>query len=343
MLKTIALDAMGGDYGARVVIPAAARVLKQFPDLKLLLVGKEAVLSPLVKQHLARFQDRFEIVPASEVVAMDESPAVALRSKKDSSMRIAINCVKEGRAQACVSSGNTGALMATARFVLKMLPGVDRPAICTTFPAQDNKEVRLLDLGANVDSSAEHLFQFAVMGSVLSNALKKKKKPRVGLLNIGSEEIKGNEIVKRASEMFSESNAVHYTGFIEGDDIFKNIVDVIVCDGFIGNITLKSIEGAVKFIAHLTKNIIKERWWNRLLIAPAVPILKKLVNYIDPEKHNGASLLGLNGIVIKSHGGANVNAFYHAICEAVLEAENNVPQLIGERVSAILNAGGGES
>lgn len=343
MLKTIALDAMGGDYGARVVIPAAARVLKQFPDLKLLLVGQASVLAPLVDQHLSSFQGRYEIIEASEVVAMDESPAMALRSKKDSSMRVAINCVKDGRAQACVSSGNTGALMATARFVLKMLPGVDRPAICTTFPTQDNKEVRFLDLGANVDSSPENLFQFAVMGSVVSNALDKIENPRVGLLNIGSEEIKGNEVVKRAAEIFANSAAINYTGFVEGDDIFKNVVDVIVCDGFIGNITLKSIEGVVKFIGRLTKDIVKERWWNRLLIAPAIPVLRKMVNYLDPERHNGASLLGLNGIVIKSHGGANVNAFYHAICEAVLEAENNVPKLIGERVRVILNTNGGES
>lgn len=339
MLKIIALDAMGGDYGARVVVPAAARALKTHPELKILLVGQPDKLDPLATKHLSRYKDRYEIIPASEVVEMNEAPAQALRSKKDSSMRVALNCVKEGRAQACVSAGNTGALMATARFVLKMLPGVDRPAICTTFPTQQGGEVRFLDLGANVDSAPENLFQFAVMGSVLSQALDRVENPRIALLNIGSEEIKGSDVVKRASDIFSDSKVINYIGYVEGDGIFKNIADVIVCDGFVGNITLKTVEGSVKFVGRLMKDIVAQHWWNKILILPALPLLKKLVDYINPERHNGASLLGLNGIVIKSHGGASVNAFYHAIVEALHEVEANVPRLIGEKVAILLKAG----
>ena len=293
----------------------------------------------MAAKHLSAYRDRFEIISATEIVEMAEAPAHALRSKKDSSMRVALNCVKDARAQACVSAGNTGALMATARFVLKMLPGVDRPATCTTFPAERGGEVRFLDLGANVDSSPENLFQFAVMGSVLSQALDRVENPRIALLNIGSEEIKGNEVVKRASDIFSDSQVINYIGYVEGDGIFKNIADVIVCDGFIGNITLKTIEGSVKFVGRLMKDIVAKRWWNKILILPALPLLKKLVDYINPERHNGASLLGLNGIVIKSHGGASVNAFYHAIGEAVREVEANVPRLIGEKVAVLLKAG----
>lgn len=336
MLKTIALDAMGGDHGPSVVIPAAVHMLKAHPDLKLILVGKPERLKPLLNEQAKHFSDRWEIYPASQEVAMDELPSQALRNKKDSSMRVAINLVKEGKAQACVSAGNTGALMATARFVLKTLPGIDRPAIITAFPTKSQQEVRVLDLGANIDSSAEHLYQFAVMGSVLSAAADNIERPKVALLNVGVEEIKGNELVKKATELFEKSNAINFIGYVEGDTIFDGIADVVVCDGFVGNITLKACEGVAKLIAQYAKEGFKEAWWTKLAVLPAIPILKRLVRRIDPERHNGATLIGLNGIIVKSHGSANAVAFAYAIDEAILEIEKNIPQLIKEKVSHVL-------
>lgn len=226
--------------------------------------------------------------------------------------------------------------MATARFVLKMLPGIDRPAIIYPFPTHDGKEVRMLDLGANVDSSPEHLYQFAVMGSILSSAIDGNKHPRVALLNIGKEEIKGNELVKKAAELFSQSKVINFIGFIEADKIFQDATDVVVCDGFVGNITLKAIEGVAKLIGQVAKETVQERWWTKLLSFPALPVLKRLIRRMDPERHNGATFLGLDGIVIKSHGGATAKAYAYAIKEAILEVEKNVPQLIRQRVSEML-------
>ena len=336
MLKTIALDAMGGDYGPSVVVPAAISILTTYPDIELILVGKPEKLESLLLAQGKHLAERWHIYPASEEVAMDESPSQAMRSKKDSSMRVAINLVKEGRAQACVSAGNTGALMATARFVLKTLPGIDRPAIITAFPTKTAREIRVLDLGANVDSSADNLYQFAVMGSVLASAADNIEKPTVGLLNVGEEEIKGNELVKAAHVLFEKSHAIHYVGYVEGDAIFDGIVDVVVCDGFVGNITLKACEGMAGLIAQYTREAFRATWWTRLAALPAVPILKRLVKRMDPERHNGATFIGLNGIVVKSHGRANAVAFAYAIEEAILEIEKNVPQLIKEKVSHLL-------
>ena len=336
MLKTIALDAMGGDHGPSVVVPAAVHILQDRPDIKLIFVGKREKLEPLLQEQGAHFSDSWEIQHASEEIAMDESPSQALRSKKDSSMRVAINLVKEGRAQACVSAGNTGALMAIARFVLKTLPGIDRPAIITAFPTKSNQEVRVLDLGANVDSSPEHLYQFAVMGSVLASAVDNMPQPRIALLNVGVEEIKGNELVKKATELFEKSKSIHFIGYVEGDTIFDGIADVVVCDGFVGNITLKACEGVARLIAQYAKEAFKEAWWTKLAVLPAIPILKRLVKRIDPERHNGATLIGLNGIVVKSHGSANAVAFAYAIEEAILEIEKNIPQLIKEKVGSVL-------
>ena len=335
-MKTISIDVMGGDHGSRVTVPAALSVLKKHPDLKLIFVGLVDQLQPELSKADSALKNRFEIQSASEVVMMDESPAVALRSKKDSSMRIAINAVKEGRAQACVSAGNTGALMATARFVLKTLPSIDRPAILARFPTMSGRDVRVLDLGANVDSTPEHLFQFAVMGSVVAKSVDNVPHPSVGLLNVGSEDIKGNEQVKNAAQLLSQCDAINYIGFVESDDIFYGAADIVVCDGFVGNVVLKACEGTLKLIAHYAREEIKRNWWTKLSIATALPLLNRLKNRIDPRKKNGATFLGLNGIVIKSHGGADELAFACAIEQAIIEIENNVPALISERVSEIL-------
>src|SRR3990167_76088 len=243
-------------------------------------------------------------------------------------MRVAIDLVKEGRAQACVSAGNTGALMATARFVLKTLPSIDRPAIMASLPAMQGKVVRVLDLGANVDSAPEHLLQFAVMGSIVVKALENNPNPTVALLNIGSEDIKGNEQVKNAAELLSQCSTINYIGFVEGDDIFYAKADIVVCDGFVGNAVLKACEGTLKLIAAYAREEIKRHWWTRLSIIPAIPLLNSIKNRIDPRLRNGASLVGLNGIVIKSHGSADEISFACAIEEAIWQVENNIPELI---------------
>lgn len=339
MQKVIALDAMGGDQGPDIVVPAAANVLMRHEDVHLTLVGQEKVLKPLIRQHIkGDISSRLTIHHASEIVEMDESPSNAMRNKKDSSMRVALDLVKEGSALACVSAGNTGALMATARFVLKTLPGIDRPAIATHIPTHLGKATRALDLGANVDSTPEHLYQFAVMGSILSSAVDRVASPRVALLNIGEEEIKGNELVKSAAEIFSQSDALNYIGYIEADKLFDDQADVIVCDGFVGNIMLKSIEGVIHFLADLVKEEFLKNLLTKALVAPSKPIIKRVIKRVDPESHNGAALLGLDGIVVKSHGGTTVKGFAFAIEEAILETEKNIPQLIREQVSSILKS-----
>lgn len=328
---------MGGDHGVSVTVPAAVAIANKFPTVHLLLVGDSATIEHALKSHTYDHA-RISIQHASQQVAMDESPTHALRSKKDSSMRVAINLVKEKRAEACVSAGNTGALMATAHFVLKTVPGVDRPAIVSRFPTYDKqKSVRLLDLGANVDSSAQNLLQFAVMGSVLSSAVDKIPNPKVYLLNIGEEEIKGNEQVKKTAELLTKANVVNYMGYIEGDAIFDGVADVIVCDGFVGNVALKTIEGAVHFITSLMKGALTKNVFTKIIGLLVKPILKPALKRVDPSLYNGATLLGLQGVVIKSHGGANIPAFENAIKEAIKESENNIPELIRHGVDQLLN------
>ncbi|MBI2779445.1 MAG: phosphate acyltransferase PlsX [Gammaproteobacteria bacterium] len=331
---TLALDAMGGDHGPHVVVSAALSVLAEQPDLTLILVGDQDILAKeLLAQH-AKTSDRLQIQHASQRVEMHEPPSQALRGKKDSSMRVAIDLVKAGRAQACVSAGNTGALMATARYVLKTLPGIDRPAIISALPTMTG-HTHMLDLGANVDSTAEHLFQFAVMGSVLTSAVDNIERPRVGLLNIGEEEIKGNETVKEAARMLAASD-IHYVGFVEGDDIYKGSVDVVVCDGFIGNVALKTSEGVAKMISHYMKQEFKRSIFTRSVALVAMPVLKAFRAKIDPRQYNGASLVGLQGIVIKSHGCADVFSFANAIKEAVTEVKKDVPQRISKQLESFL-------
>lgn len=334
---TIAIDAMGGDHGPDVTVPAAFQLLAKNPMVKLILVGNQEILNAKVAAQNKKFKDRIIIQHAPEEVLMDELPSKALRNKKNSSMRIAINLVKDGTAQACVSAGNTGALMATARFVLKTLPGIDRPAITTSFPTViPNKNAHVLDLGANVDSDANYLFQFAVMGSVLSTVIDNISQPKVALLNIGSEENKGNEQIKNAAQILAENKNVNYVGFIEADDIFKGIVDVIVCDGFIGNIMLKSIEGVLKLVIFYAKRNATSNFYSKLMALLAFPMLKKLYKEIDPSKYNGATLIGLQGVVIKSHGGANVTAFTYALERAIFETEKQVPQRIRDELAKAL-------
>ena len=335
---TIALDAMGGDFGMAVVIPAALKFLRSNTDVNLILVGREeAIQQELEGKH---YDARLQVKHASQEVEMGELPSKALRGKKDSSMRVAIDLVKAGTADACVSAGNTGALMATARFVLKMIPNVDRPAIITAMPSIHG-HTWMLDLGANVDCSAGHLFQFAVMGSELVASVDDEvTNPRIGLLNIGQEEIKGNEQVKGAHELLSASS-LNYVGYVEGNDIFQSDVDVIVSDGFVGNVALKSSEGVAKMVSHFMKQGFNQNFLTRAAGLVALPVLKGLRRKIDPRRYNGASLLGLRGIVIKSHGGADVMAFNNAISIAKKAVFTHVPDRIASRVGAQLDNGGG--
>ncbi len=323
---------MGGDFGADVVVPAALEYLKRDRESRLILVGRQEVLLDKIGSH--PFGERLVVKHASETVEMDDLPSKALRGKKDSSMRVAIDLVKSGEADACVSAGNTGALMATSRFVLKMLPNIDRPAIITALPSIEG-QTYVLDLGANVDCTADHLFQFAVMGSEQVSAVAEISNPRIGLLNIGQEEIKGNEQVKRADELLANSS-LNYVGFVEGDDIYKGGTDVIVADGFVGNISLKSSEGVAKMISHFMKQEFKKNPLTMLAGLVALPVLRSLRKRIDPRRYNGASLLGLRGIVIKSHGSADKLAFMNAISIAKKEVLTDVPIRIAEQVKTHL-------
>lgn len=320
---TIALDVMSGDRGPGIAVAAAVEMLRAESNLKLILVGDRAVIEPLLPHGADGIKARLSLHHATEIVAMDEPPQQALRGKKDSSMRVAINLVKEGAASACVSAGNTGALMATARFVLKTLPGIDRPAIISPIPAIDGHTL-MLDLGANTDCTPEHLFQFGVMGSALATAAYNIDRPAVGLLNVGSEEIKGNDRVKGAAQLLGTSE-LNYIGFVEGNDIFSGRVDVVVSDGFVGNVALKTIEGLAKMIGAYIRQEFRRNAFTKLLGCVASPVLRALKRRLDPRLYNGASLLGLNGIVIKSHGGADRVAFANAIRIAMLEVDKQVP------------------
>jgi len=327
---TLAIDAMGGDHGPHVTIPAALKALKDDDQLNIVLVGLSDAIEAELKNLNATVNARLRIQHASEVVTMDEQPQSALKNKKDSSMRVAIDLVKSGEASACVSAGNTGALMATARFVLKTLPGIDRPAIAGVFPSQKGK-IFILDLGANADCTAEQLLQFAVMGSILVSCVENKEKPTIGLLNIGSEDIKGNEVVKRTGDLLRQSH-LNFYGNIEGNDIFKGTTDVVVCDGFVGNVTLKASEGLVQMIGRFLSQEYKRNLLTKIMGIISMPVLKALKKRMDPRNYNGASFLGLRGIVVKSHGGADSVAFLNAIHTAVEESRSGVLKRITEQL-----------
>ncbi len=329
----LALDAMGGDFGPEVTVPAATAALKRYPELSLTLVGdRDAVLRVL--GNAVPDEARCTVQHAPQKVEMDERPSSALRNKRESSMRVALDLVRAGAADACVSAGNTGALMAMARYVLKTLPGIDRPAICATMPGIKGT-THMLDLGANVDSSSEELFRFAVMGSVLCESVDNRPNPRVALLNIGEEEIKGNDRVKQTAVLLEQSS-LNYQGFVEGNDIFSGTVDVIVCDGFVGNVALKASEGVASMLMNMAREEFTRNGMAKLSGLFARPALQRLRDRADPRRYNGASLLGLRGIVVKSHGGADIMSFGRAIDEAVLEVRKSVPERISSMLEQLL-------
>ena len=330
---TIAVDCMGGDYGPAVTLPACAAFLASHPDARLLLVGLPEALAKL---PASIDQTRIQVIAASEVVTMDDPLEVALRRKRDSSMRVAINQVKDGAAQAAVSAGNTGALMAIARFVLKTLDGIDRPAIAGQMPNVTGGATTMLDLGANVDCSAEHLLQFAVMGSALVVAISGKESPTVGLLNIGEEAIKGNEVIKQAGVLLRAAAAngdLNFKGNVEGNDIFKGVVDLVVCDGFVGNVALKSSEGLASMVSTLIKQAFGRNILTKMAAIVAYPVLSAFKKRVDHRRYNGAALLGLRGLVFKSHGSADAFAFEQALVRAYDAAHNQLLDNVRARIA----------
>jgi glycerol-3-phosphate acyltransferase PlsX len=327
---TIAVDAMGGDAGAEVCVPASIEFVRRTPGVRIVLVGQREIIEALATTA-GGLPANVEIHDARQTVAMAEPPADALRKKKDSSMRVAVDLVKAGSASACVSAGNTGALMATGRFVLKTLPGIERPAIMARLPTRHGA-IYMLDLGANADCTSEQLYQFAVMGSVVARVTERIDRPRIGLLNIGEEDIKGNEMVKQAAARLGGSR-LNYVGFVEADAIQDDRADVVVCDGFSGNVALKSMEGTAKLIRHFLEVEFRGSVYGHFAGLVAWPVLSSLSRRLDPRRYNGASLVGLDGIVIKSHGGADSLAFQQAISVAQVEAEKRVPDQIRELLS----------
>jgi len=319
----IAVDCMGGDVGLAVTLPAAREFAARNENVQALLVGDSAAITRGLNAQRALDRTWYDVVHASEVVTMDDSVEVALRRKKDSSMRVAAQLVKDGAADALVSAGNTGALMAISRYVLKTMDGIDRPAIATAIPNLKNGSTTVLDLGANVDCSAEHLLQFAIMGAALVSAMQPQRQPLVGLLNIGEEVIKGNDVVKQAAELLRAS-PLNFHGNVEGDDICKGTVDVVVCDGFVGNVTLKSMEGLARMIASMMQQEFRRDPFSMLTGLLAMPVLKRLRQRVDHRRYNGAALLGLRGIVIKSHGSADAYAFGHALQRAFDAVRNGL-------------------
>jgi phosphate acyltransferase len=324
---------MGGDHGPQVTIPAALSFIEETRDARILLVGLPEVIERELKRQGALVGDRIRVRSASEVVAMDEAPASALRGKRDSSMRIAIDAVKNQDAHACVSAGNTGALMAISRFVLKMLPGIERPAIASFLPTLRGHTC-VLDLGANVDCTADHLLQFAVMGSSLISAVDNIDRPTVGLLNIGEEAIKGNEVVKQAAELLRDSG-LNFLGNVEGTDIYKGTTDVIVCDGFVGNVALKTSEGLAQMLGAYLREEFGRNLFRRISGAMALPVINAFRRRVDHRRYNGASLLGLKGIVVKSHGSADSFGFRFAIQRAYEEASHDILRGITDRMATI--------
>ena len=333
MAVTLAIDAMGGDHGPVVTVPAALDFLRHDTDCAIILVGREPVLRPLVAAVEAEFGPRLRLAHASEIVEMDEPIASALRSKKDSSMRVAAELVKSGEAQAAVSAGNTAALMGISRFVLKTLPGIDRPAIASIVPTIHG-HCYVLDLGANVDCQPEHLLQFAIMGAMLFAALEHNERPSVCLLNIGAEAIKGNDVVKAAAELLRASG-LNFRGNVEGDAIYRGAADVVVCDGFVGNVALKASEGVAHMMAVALREEFGRNLFTRLAALAAMPVLRAFKRRFDPRRYNGGSLLGLTGVVVKSHGSADALAFYCALQRAAEAARNRLPERIAARMAQL--------
>jgi glycerol-3-phosphate acyltransferase PlsX len=333
MTIKVSIDASGGDYGIPVTIEAGINALSKYEDMQIYFVGDRSSIENELKKHRKSnlLNNRIHITHASEVINMDESPSNALRRKKDSSMRIAINLVKDGITDACVSAGNTGALMAIARFVLKTIDGVDRPAIMSSVPTITGHN-HILDLGANIDSKPETLLQFAIMGSIAVQHTENINNPSIGLLNVGTEDMKGHEKIQATAGLLKDSS-LNYQGFVEGDDIYKGVVDVIVCDGFEGNIALKASEGVANMVSHFIKKSFNKNLLTKIVALFAKPILKNFKDKVDPGTHNGASLLGLKGVVVKSHGNADADSFLQAIKEAYLEAHAKITEKISEQLT----------
>jgi glycerol-3-phosphate acyltransferase PlsX len=332
-MVVIAVDAMGGDHGPSVTVPASLQFLEERADARVILVGLEAPLTAALAKSRSSAKDRISVHACTEVVAMDDPPAEALRRKKDSSMRVAINLVKDGEAQACVSAGNTGALMAIARFVLKTLPGIDRPAIASQLPTRKGVTTAL-DLGANVNCTPAQLVQFAVMGSALATAVEGIERPTVGLLNIGEEDIKGNDVVKETAELL-KSAPINFHGNVEGDDLYRGTTDVVVCDGFVGNVALKVSEGLVVMLYEFLRSEFTANPARKLAALAAMPALTAFKKRVDPRRYNGATLVGLKGVVVKSHGSADVTGFMHALMKANAEVVGDVLSKIAREIASM--------
>jgi len=335
---TIALDCMGGDHGVKVTVPAALSFLARHPDVKIVLVGRAAEIEAQLASRRAIPRDSLRVQGANDVVLMDDPPAAALRAKRDSSMRVAADLVRGGEADASVSAGNTGALMAISRFVLKMVPGVERPAIASMLPTL-KEPCCMLDLGANVNCTPVHLLQFAVMGSSLYSAVYNNENPTVGLLNIGEEAIKGNDVAKQAGDLLKASG-LNYYGNVEGDDVYKGTTNVVVCDGFVGNVFLKGSEGLARMLANYLRDEYERTWWNKLAALLSLPAIGAFRKRVDPRRYNGASLLGLRGIVVKSHGSADSLSFEVAIERAYHEARNKILERITSHMPQMLEKAG---
>ena len=333
MIIKVSIDASGGDFGFPVTVKAGINALSVYKDLKLNFVGDEIGIQKELNKYSVykTFIDRIAITHASEVINMDDSPSTALRHKKDSSMTVAINLIRDGAVDACVSAGNTGALMAIARFVLKTIEGVDRPAIMGSFPTV-NGHIHVLDLGANVDSKPETLLQFAIMGSITVQNTENIPNPTIGLLNVGVEEMKGHDRIQDTAELLKASS-LNYSGFVEGDDIYKGVVDVIVCDGFEGNIALKASEGVANLFSYFLKKSFNRNLLTKIVALLAKPIMNNFKSHVDPGQYNGASLLGLKGVVVKSHGNADVDSYFQAIKEAYLEAHAKITDKISAQLT----------
>jgi phosphate acyltransferase len=333
-MACIAIDCMGGDIGIDATLPAAKSFLDKHPSAKIILVGDELSISTHAVGRLLCSSPMVTLVHAPQTVAMDEAPASAVKNKRQSSMRFAVEQVKSGQADACLSAGNTGALMATARLVLRTMPGIERPAIATDIPNQVGGATLMLDLGANVDCTPEHLMQFGLMGSALACAMKSIASPSVGLLNIGEEMMKGNEVVKQASDLLRASE-LNFYGNVEGDDIFKGTVDVIVCDGFVGNVALKTTEGAAQMLGAMIKEEFSRNWLSKAMAVIALPVLKRFKKRVDHRRYNGAALIGLNGIVFKSHGSADAYSFENAMNRAYEAAEHDLIGQIARSIASL--------
>ncbi|MCM2679853.1 phosphate acyltransferase PlsX [Echinimonas agarilytica] len=333
---TVALDVMGGDFGPSITLSAASQALSLYPNLYLLLVGQSDTIQSWLYSQSSDIQKRCSVIHSEQVIEMDERPVSALRNKRQSSMRLALDAVANGQAQACVSAGNTGALMAISRMVLKMLPGIERPALIAALPTLNGGRVHMLDLGANVDCDSDTLFQFALMGSAMTRVVEGISRPRVALLNIGEEEIKGNDQIKQTAQLLHNSGDINYTGYIEGNALFTGQADVVVCDGFVGNICLKTCEGLTSLLLSRLFSAQRTPAWKKWLIRKVFPEVIKLKDAMNPDQYNGASLLGLRGIVVKSHGNADENAMATAIGEAVIEIERQVPERIADTLESAL-------